>query len=135
YTPLFRSNPLVDQVDALDFARRIVERGGVGAVIGGAPRPALAFLDRGVCAVPGPSRTVLIKREGRLGLPPVFTSVLRLRIVEIEAASNVQVRLIGGESPLSRSRLLERLVVGAPTQVGPPHGTATLGSWPHRSPS
>ena len=128
------ANTLVDQVDALDFARRIVERGGVGAVIGGAPRPALAFLDRGVCAVPGPSRTVLIKREGRFGLPPVFTSVLRLGIVEIEAASNVQVRLIGGESPLTRSRLLERLVGGAPTQVGPPHGTATLGSWPHGSP-
>ena len=127
-------NTLVDQVDALDFARRIVERGGVGAVIGGAPRPALAFLDRGVCAVPGPSRTVLIKREGRFGLPPVFTSVLRLGIVEIEAASNVQVRLIGGESPLPRSRLLERLVGAAPTQVGPPHGTATLGSWPHGAP-
>jgi len=128
------ANTLVDQVDALDFARRIVERGGVGAVIGGAPRPALAFLDRGVCAVPGPSRTVLIKREGRFGLPPVFTSVLRLGIVEIEAASNVQVRLIGGESPLARSRLLERLVAGAPTQLGPPHGTSTLGSWPQGSP-
>ncbi len=128
------ANTLVDQENALDFARRIVERGGVGAVIGGAPRPALAFLDRGVCAVPGPSRTVLIKREGRLGLPPVFASVLRLGIVEIEAASNVQVRLIGGESPLSRSRLLERLVGGAPTQAGPPPGTTTLGSWPHGSP-
>jgi lysylphosphatidylglycerol synthetase-like protein (DUF2156 family) len=128
------ANTLVDQENALDFARRIVERGGVGAVIGGAPRPALAFLDRGVCAVPGPSRTVLIKREGRLGLPPVFTSVQRLGIVEIEAASNVQVRLIGGESPLSRSRLIERLVGGTPTQVGPPPGTTTLGSWPHGSP-
>jgi lysylphosphatidylglycerol synthetase-like protein (DUF2156 family) len=128
------ANTLVDGENALDFARRIVERGGVGAVVGGAPRPALAFLDRGVCAVPGPSRTVLIKREGRLGLPPVFTSVLRLGIVEIEAASNVQVRLIGGESPLSRSRLLERLVGGAPTQAGPPPGTTTLGSWPHGTP-
>jgi lysylphosphatidylglycerol synthetase-like protein (DUF2156 family) len=128
------ASTLVDRENALDFARRIVERGGVGSVIGGAPRPALAFLDRGVCAVPGPSRTVLIKREGRLGLPPVFTSVQRLGIVEIEAASNVQVRLIGGESPLSRSRLIERLVGGAPTQVGPPPGTTTLGSWPHGSP-
>ena len=128
------ANTLVDQVDALDYARRIVERGGVGAVIGGAPRPALAFLDRGVCAVPGPSRTVVIKREGRFGLPPVFASVLRLGIVEIEAASNVQVRLVGGESTLSQSRVLERLVGGAPTQAGPPHGTTTLGSWPNGSP-
>ena len=128
------ANTLVDGENALDFARRIVERGGVGAVIGGAPRPALAFLDRGVCAVPGPSRTVLIKREGRAGLPPVFTSVLRLGIVEIEAASDVQVRLIGGESALSRSRALERLVGGSPAQVGPPPGTTTLGSWPHGAP-
>ena len=128
------ANTLVDQVDALDYARRIAERGGVGAVIGGAPRPALAFLDRGVCAVPGPSRTVLVKREGRGGLPPVFTSVVRLGIVEIEAASNVQVRLIGGQSPLPRSRLLERLIAGPPTQGGPPTSTSTLGSWPLGSP-
>ncbi|HEY5092349.1 MAG TPA: hypothetical protein VII60_03710, partial [Acidimicrobiales bacterium] len=40
----------VDDVDALEFARRNAERAGAGAVIGGAPRPALAFLDRGVCA-------------------------------------------------------------------------------------
>ena len=128
------ANTLVDQENALDFARRIVERGGVGAVIGGAPRPSLAFLDRGVCAVPGPSRAVVIKRDGRLGLPPVFTSVLRLGIVEIEAASNVQVRLLGGESALSSTRLLERLVGGAPAQAGPPYGTTTLGSWPNGSP-
>ena len=125
---------LVEGVEAIEYARRIVERGGVGAVLGGAPRPALAFLDRGVCAVAGPSRTVLVKRQGRLGLPPVFTSVLRLGIVEIEAASNVQVRLMGGESALSRSRLLERLVAGSPIQSGPPPGTATLGSWPVGSP-
>ena len=128
------ANTLVDAEDALEFARRIVERGGVGAVVGGAPRPALAFLDRGVCAVPGPSRTVLVRREGRFGLPPVFASVVRTGIVEIEAASNVQVRLIGGESPLARARLLERLVAAAPSQTGPPHGTTTLGSWPLGSP-
>ena len=128
------ANTLVDQVDALDYARRIVERGGVGAVIGGAPRPALAFLDKGVCAVPGPSRTVVIKREGRWGLPPVFASVVRLGIVEVEAASDVQIRLLGAESPLSRSRPLERLVGGSAAQEGPPAATSTLGSWPHGSP-
>jgi hypothetical protein len=54
---------LVDDVDALEFARRNAERGGAGAVVGGAPRPALAFLDRGVCAAPGPSRTVVVCRR------------------------------------------------------------------------
>jgi len=125
---------LVEGVEAIEYARRVVERGGIGAVIGGAPRPALAFLDRGVCAVPGPSRTVVVKHEGRLGLPPVFTSVSRLGVVEIEAASNVQVRVVGGQSTLPRSRLLERLVAGPCTQAGPPPGTSTLGSWPVGAP-
>ena len=49
----------VDEVDALEFARRIVERGGVGAIVGGAPSASLAFLGDGVSATPGPSRTVL----------------------------------------------------------------------------
>jgi hypothetical protein len=35
----------------------------------------------GVCAAPGPSRTVIVERRGRFGLPPVFTSVDRLGIV------------------------------------------------------
>ena len=124
----------VDDVDALEFARRVAERGGAGAVVGGAPRPALAFLDRGVCAAPGPSRTVVVERRGHLGLPPVFTSVERLGIVEIEAASAVQVRLYAGESPHQRSTLLERLVAGANVQPAPSDITTTVGSWPAGNP-
>jgi membrane protein implicated in regulation of membrane protease activity len=124
----------VDDVDALEFARRNAEHGGAGAVVGGAPRPALAFLDRGVCASPGPSRTVLVERRGRFGLPPVFTSVDRLGIVEIEAASAVQVRLYAGESPRRRARLLERLVADANVQPAPSKETSTVGSWPTGDP-
>ncbi len=124
----------VDDVDALEFARRVAERGGAGAVVGGAPRPALAFLDRGVSAAPGPSRTVIIERRGRLGLPPVFTSVERLGIVEIEAASAVQVRLYAGQSPRRRGTLLERLVAGPPLQPSPSEATMTVGSWPTGNP-
>ena len=124
----------VDDVDALEFARRVAERGGAGAVIGGAPRPALAFLDRGVCAAPGPSRTVVVERRGHLGLPPVFTSVDRLGIVEIEAASTVQVRLYAGETPLVRGTMLERLVASANVQPAPAHVTTTVGSWPAGNP-
>ena len=130
--PLFLT--CVDDVDALEFARRNAERGGAGAVVGGAPRPALAFLDRGVCAAPGPSRTVLVERRGRLGLPPVFTSVDRLGIVEIEAASTVQVRLYAGESPRHRARLLERLVADSNVQPAPPRDTSIVGSWPTGDP-
>jgi lysylphosphatidylglycerol synthetase-like protein (DUF2156 family) len=119
---------------ALEFARRIVERGGVGAVVGGAPRPALAFLDHGFTASPGPSRTVLIERRGRFGLPPVFSSVDRLGIVEIEAASTVQVRLVAGESLRQRGTLLERSVAGSSTQPSPSSDTTTIGSWPSGHP-
>ena len=124
----------VDDVDALEFARRVAERGGAGAVIGGAPRPALAFLDRGVCATPGPSRTVIVEQRGHLGLPPVFTSVDRIGIVEVEAASAVQVRLYAGESPRKRGTLLERIVGGINVQPAPSAVTTTVGSWPTGNP-
>jgi lysylphosphatidylglycerol synthetase-like protein (DUF2156 family) len=124
----------VDEVDAIEYARRVAERGGAGAVVGGSPRPALAFLDRGVCASPGPSRTVVVERRGRLGLPPVFASVERLGIVEIEAASAVQVRLFSGESNLHRGTVLERIVAGSPLQPPPSHATTTVGSWPTGDP-
>ncbi len=120
------SDPLalthVGGVDALELARRVVERGGVGAVIGGAPRPALAFLDRGVSASPGPSRTVLFERLGRFGLPPVFSSSDRLGVVEIEAASTVQVRLFAGATPQRRNTFLERLFGGAERATFTPQG-------------
>ena len=125
---------LVDDVDALEFARRNAERGGAGAVVGGAPRPALAFLDRGVCAAPGPSRTVVVERRGRFGLPPVFTSVDRLGIVEIEAASTVQVRLYAGETSRRRGRLLEQIVAHTYVQPAPSGATSTVGSWPTGNP-
>ena len=124
----------VDDVDALEFARRVAERGGAGAVVGGAPRPALAFLDRGVCATPGPSRTVVVERRGHLGLPPVFTSVDRLGIVEIEAASTVQVRLYAGETRRTGGTLIERLVASANVQPAPSQVTTTVGSWPTGNP-
>ena len=124
----------VDDVDALEVARRVSERGGAGAIIGGVPRPALAFLDRGVCAAPGPSRTVVVERRGRFALPPVFSSVERLGIVEVEAASAVQVRLYAGETPQPRGTLLERIVAGQPLQPPPAKATTTVGSWPTGDP-
>ena len=130
--PLSLTN--VADVDALELARRVAERGGAGAVVGGAPRPALAFLDRGVCASPGPSRTVVCEHRGRLGLPPVFTSSDRLGIVEIEAASAVQVRLFVGQTRRVRETVLERLVAGAAVQPPPAQITTTVGSWPTGDP-
>jgi lysylphosphatidylglycerol synthetase-like protein (DUF2156 family) len=121
-------------VDALEFARRVVERGGAGAVIGGTPSSALAFLDDGVCAAPGPSRTIIVERRGKFGLPPVFSSMDRVGVVEIEAASTVQVRLFSGETPRRRGTLLERLFAGPNVQPSPGIVASTLGSWPYGKP-
>ncbi|NNN03984.1 MAG: DUF2156 domain-containing protein [Acidimicrobiaceae bacterium] len=124
----------VGALDALDVARRVVASGGLGAVVGGAARPALAFLDRGVCATPGPSREVWIEREGRFALPSVFTPVERVGIIEVEAARDVQVRLLGGQSRSARARPLERLVAGSPFQPAPPEVTSPIGQWPGGAP-
>ena len=120
----------VDDVDALEFARRVVERGGAGAVVGGAPSPALAFLDRGVCATPGPSRQVLVERRGLFGLPAVFAAVERLGVVEIEAGSTVQVRLFTGESPTRQGTLLERAIGRENVQAETSQETEAIASWP-----
>ncbi|MGA2123587.1 MAG: phosphatidylglycerol lysyltransferase domain-containing protein [Acidimicrobiales bacterium] len=120
----------VDGVDALEFARRVVERGGAGAVVGGAPSPALAFLDVGVCATPGPSRTVLVERRGLFGLPAVFAAVERLGVVEIEAGSTVQVRLFAGESSTGQGTVLERLAGRENVQAETSKDTEAIASWP-----
>src|SRR5487761_2313820 len=100
---------LVDEVDALELARR-------------------------VCEAPGPSRAVVVERRGRLGLPPVFDTVERLGVVEVEAASAIQVRLLGGEARRRRGSLLERLVGGGERLPGPAAATLTMGSWPDGRP-
>ena len=123
-----------DGVDAVEVARRVVERGGVGAVIGGSPRPALAFLDRGVVATPGPSRHVVVEMTGRFGLPPVFRDVERWGLVEIEAAASVRVRLESGEDRSPKSPVVERIVERDVVQPAPQRATTTLGAWPSGDP-
>jgi lysylphosphatidylglycerol synthetase-like protein (DUF2156 family) len=124
----------VGGVDAVEFARRVVERGGAGAVVGGTPSAALAFLDKGVCAAPGPSRTIIVERRGRFGLPPIFSSKDRVGVIEIEAASTVQVRLFSGETARQRGTFLERLLAGSSVQPSPGFVASTLGSWPNGKP-
>ncbi len=120
----------VDGVDALEYARRIVGRGGAGAIVGGASQSALAFLDRGFCATPGPSRATVIERHGRFGLPPVFVPVDRVGVVHLEAGSAVQVRLIVGQSRARPGTWLERVVATDPAQVDVPSATTEVGAWP-----
>ncbi len=125
---------VVDQLDALSLASRIVTSGGAGLIVGGCARPALAFLDKGVCAAPGPSGRVYVERRGRLGLPPVFQPVARTTYVEVEAGSSVRVRLVSGGVREKSSTRLERWLAGRPALPAPPEAPALVGSWPDGDP-
>lgn len=125
---------VVNEVDALEYARRILERGGAGAIVGGAPSSALAYLDDGVCAAPGPSRQVLVEKRGLLGLPASFRTLERFAVVAIEAGSTLQVRLVAGESRTRRESYLERLVGRESVQQELGADTRALASWPSGPP-
>ena len=101
--PTELSEPLaltfVDDVDALEFARRNAERGGAGAVVGGRPatgaRLPRPWGVRGARTVAGPSSSnVAVDSASRRSSPRSNDS----GVVEIEAASAVQVRLYAGET-------------------------------------
>ena len=124
----------VKNVESVEFARSVVESGGMGAIIGGAPRPALAFLDNGVCAAPGPSRRVYVERWGRFGLPRIFGTTERFSFVEVEATTEIHLRLIGRDTPVPADHLIERLLSGPVLQPSAPSSQATIGSWPTGSP-
>ena len=87
-----------------------------------------------MCAAPGPSRRVVVERHGHLGLPPVFTVVERLSVVEVEAASAIQVRLYAGQSLPARSTPRATRRGRAATARATRGATLTLGSWPNGNP-
>lgn len=124
----------VGDVDALTLARSVAEHGGLGAVVGGASGPSLAFLGAGVCATPGPSRRVVIERRGRLGLPPVFAPVDRFGIVEVETSTAARLTLLGRERPLPMATKMERLFAGPARWPHPSAATNALGRWPGGEP-
>ncbi|CAB4862968.1 unannotated protein [freshwater metagenome] len=125
---------LIGNQDALKLASTIVAAGGVGLIVGGCARPALAYLDQGVCAAPGPSGRVFVERLGRFGLPPIFQPVARTSYVEVEAGGTVRVRLVAGGLREPSTTRLERWLAGKTTLPAPPELPALIGSWPDGSP-
>jgi lysylphosphatidylglycerol synthetase-like protein (DUF2156 family) len=124
----------VGGIDALEFARRVVSRGGAGAIVGGAPQPALAYLDKGMSASPGPSRLTFTERRNRVGLPSVFAPVDRFGVVEVEAASTVRVRLLARAKAVHSTNRLERWLGGGARQPLPPDRTDAVAAWPSGTP-
>jgi len=124
----------VGALDALLFANQQQDAGVTGVVVGCSARPALAYLDRGFCAAPGPSRIVTTEFDALLGLPSVFVDVERFCLVEIEAGSRVQVRLIGHERTVAHGTRIEALLARTPVQSALPATDEVIGAWPDATP-
>ena len=123
------ADPASTSVDALEFARRIAERGGAGAVVGGAPRPALAFLDRG-----GLRRAGTLAHGRRRAARPLRPAA-GLQLGRAPRRRRDRGREHGPGAPLRRrgaaaraARLLERLVGrgAAPGRAARGHDDARL---------
>ena len=124
----------VDGVAAISVAREVSGSGGMGVIVGGAPSAATIFLDRGVCAAPGPSRAVTTKLTSRFGLPPVFATAPVVGVVEVIAGTSAHLRLSVRESVARGATVLERLVSLAGTAHNlEPHATV-VSSWPTGNP-
>ncbi len=94
----------------LDRARDLLAHGASGYVVGGSARPALAPLLHGFCASPGATSEVVRELPGRFGLPSVFLARRKAGFLELEAGSDLHVRLVVGDATLPGATALERLV-------------------------
>jgi lysylphosphatidylglycerol synthetase-like protein (DUF2156 family) len=124
-----------------DLARRLVTEGEAGVITGHTCRPELTDLGNGFYANAGCAGEVVSEvpaRPGGLGLPPVFMASRQVSWVEVEAGSELHVRLfharqaVGGESLVERLVLERRQETAAAKELRPqlvasfPHGV----SWP-----
>ncbi len=124
----------VGELDAIAFALESIAAGVSGVIVGGATRPALAYLDEGFCASPGPSRLVTTERDAALGLPSVFVDVQRFSVIELEAGASVNLRLSGSGVDVPSGTWLERLVMRGAVQPGLPDSDEIVGTWPDGQP-
>jgi len=124
----------VGDVSAIDAARSAVTSGARGMIVGGAARLALAYLDDGFCASPGPSSRVVTEYEAALNLPSVFREVERFSLVTLDVGADVRVSVAGHQSSPDHGTLLERLVARAPVQPGLPEQASEVGAWPNGQP-
>jgi len=133
-TPQLFSEPLeavrLNGVAVMDATRAALALDVTGLIVGGARRPALAYLDSGFCAAPGAAQRTQAEYEAMLSLPSVFRAVDRFSYVEIEVASLVNVQLIGQEFRHPGATLIERLVMQSPAQPGLTESASAIGAWP-----
>jgi lysylphosphatidylglycerol synthetase-like protein (DUF2156 family) len=106
-------------------ARSLVTSGYAGLITAHTCRPELAHLGAGFYANVGAVSDVVTEYPSRmpgLGLPPVFLGHRLLSWVELEAGSDIHVRLLHGRQDLTCSTVLERLVARRPdTTPGDAH--------------
>lgn len=92
-------------------AARMVELGYSGMIAGHTHSPELSVVGPGFYANSGCGVEVLGPRPARFGLPRPFTSVRRCARVELQAADELEVRLVLGDTPLPVDSALERFVM------------------------
>jgi lysylphosphatidylglycerol synthetase-like protein (DUF2156 family) len=108
--PTAHSLLMVDDEHVLDFARRAVEAGAAGVVVGGALVPELTHLDTGFFACPGATSEVVQEHQGRFGLPPTFLHHRQGSTLEFETGADLHLRLMHAEVDLPLATLGERLL-------------------------
>ena len=102
----------------LDLARRLINEGYRGLILGGNLAPQLRHRDDAFYAVVGGLTEVVQSRPTRAGLPSVYTNVRQVSWVELETGWGLTVRLVAGWTDLPGATTLERLAVRRPIVKG-----------------
>ena len=98
-------------------ARSLITAGHTGLITAHTCRPELVHLGQGFYANAGAAAEVVSEYPSRLpgiGLPPVFMGHRLLSWIELDAGSDLHVRLLHGRRDLPGSTLLERIVARRP---------------------
>jgi lysyl-tRNA synthetase class 2 len=90
-------------------AEALCAEGFAGVVTGHTHSPELRPLRGGFYANSGCGVPTVVRRPARLGLPPVFTGVLRRSWIELDASRDLDARLVLAESPMAGRSRLEQL--------------------------
>jgi lysylphosphatidylglycerol synthetase-like protein (DUF2156 family) len=123
-------------------ARALVTAGHAGLITGNTRRPELTYLGSGFYANTGCASEVVSESPARLdalGVPSLFLAQRQVSWVELEAGSELHVRLLHSRQDLPGTTVVERLLMrrasepSAPTEDRHPVVVATFphgGSWP-----
>ena len=141
-----RGGAAIHNSNPRELAARLVNEGYAGLISGHTHEPELSVVRQGFYANTGCGTEVVIAHKARFGLPRTFVQLRRFSRVEVDAGSELRVRLVLVEHPIRSPSILERLATtpeklrpSVPTVVGAlpdgetwPLDEAELGPWTRR---